>query len=495
MTILIQRWLGAQSGAPGNVRRFALNCARRGGVLCGPGGSERFRAALWLAMALLAAVPAWAADTLNWETNRNRVSADIKEGKLIPTLEQIAAATGWQVFLEPGTTCAISAKFDRLPPGEALHLLLRDLNFALVPATNAGPKLFVFRSSMENATQSVRPANPAGAGSKGKLIPNELIVRLKPGAKIDDLAKLLGAKVIGRIDSLNAYRLQFEDQAAADAARQQMASNPDVASVDSNYSIDRPATPAGAQGSSLPPPPQLQLKPPPSDGRIIVGLVDTALQPLGNGLDSFLLKAISVAGEAQPDPNSPTHGTSMAETILRSLAAMTKGSSSVQILPVDVYGPNAATSTFDVANGIAAAVNGGANPINLSLGSDGDSPFLHSVIQDASSKHIVFIGAAGNQPVTTPFYPAAYPEVMAVTAIDQGQIASYANRGSFVSLGAPGTSIVYYQNQPWVVQGTSASSAFTSGIAAGYMDATHNNASQMQAFLLSNFGVKIVPGH
>jgi hypothetical protein len=212
-------------------------------------------------------------------------------------------------------------------------------------------------------------------------------------------------------------------------------------------------------------------------------------------LDSFLLKAISVAGEAQPDPNSPTHGTSMAETILRSLAAMTKGSSSVQILPVDVYGPNAATSTFDVANGIAAAVNGGANPINLSLGSDGDSPFLHSVIQDASSKHIVFIGAAGNQPVTTPFYPAAYPEVMAVTAIDQGQIASYANRGSFVSLGAPGTSIVYYQNQPWVVQGTSASSAFTSGIAAGYMDATHNSASQMQAFLLSNFGVKIVPGH
>ena len=165
----------------------------------------------------------------------------------------------------------VSAKFDRLPPGEALHLLLRDLNFALVPATNASPKLFVFRTTMQNATQSVRPAHPAASASKGKLIPNELIVRLKPGAKIDDLAKLLGAKVTGRIDSLNAYRLQFEDQAAADAARQQLACNPDVASVDSNYSIDRPPAPAGAQGSNLPPPPQLQLKPPPSDGRIIVG--------------------------------------------------------------------------------------------------------------------------------------------------------------------------------------------------------------------------------
>ena len=104
---------------------------------------------------------------------------------------------------------------------------------------------------------------------------------------------------------------------------------------------------------------------------------------------------------------------------------------------------------------------------------------------------MVLIGAAGNSPVTTPFYPAAYPEVMAVTAIDQGQLASYANRGSFVSLGAPGTSVIYYQNVPWYVQGTSASAAYTSGVAAGYLDTTHNSSSQAQTFLRSNFGVKI----
>ena len=487
MMNLIQRSLSANARAWRVAGALALKRA--------PGGAGKVLAALWLATALFPTLPVQAAETLNWETNRNRVSADIKSGKLLPVLEQIAAITGWHVYLEPDTTCTVSAKFDRLPPNEALHLLLRDLNFALVPTTNASPRLFVFRTTMDNATQSVCPANPEAAGVKGKVIPNELIVRLKPGAKIDDLSKLLGAKVIGRIDGLNAYRLQFEDQAAADAARQQLTGNPDVASVDSNYSIDRPISPAGAQASSVPPPPQLQLKPPPSDGRIVVGLIDTALQPLGNGLDSFLLKAISVAGDAQLDPNSPTHGTSMAETMLRSLAAITKGSSSVQILPVDVYGPNVSTSTFDVANGIARAVNAGANPINLSLGSDGDSPFLHSVIQDASSKGIVFIGAAGNTPVTTPFYPAAYAEVMAVTAIDQGQLASYANRGSFVSLGAPGTSVIYFNGQPYYVTGTSASAAFTSGIAAGYMDSTHSTTSQMQDFLRSKFGVKITPAH
>ncbi len=162
-------------------------------------GVERLWAALWLAAAVLTAVPVWAADTLNWETNRNRVSADIRSGKLLPVLEQIASVTGWHVFVEPDTTRSVSAKFSNLTPGEALHLLLGDLSFALVPGTNASSKLFVFRTAMKNATQAVLLSG-AESGRKGKLIPNELIVRLKPGAKIDDLARALGAKVTGRID-------------------------------------------------------------------------------------------------------------------------------------------------------------------------------------------------------------------------------------------------------------------------------------------------------
>ena len=184
----------------------------------------------------------------------------------------------------------------------------------------------------------------------------------------------------------------------------------------------------------------------------------------------------------------------MAETVLRSLQAMTKGITSVQILPVDVYGPNPATSTFDVASGIVQAVNGGAKVINLSLGSAGDSSFLHSVVQDATKDNIVLFAAAGNQPVTTPFYPAAYSEVHAVTAIDQGQLAPYANRGSFVSLGTSGTSVVYYNGQAYYVAGTSASSAYISGAAAGYMDAKGGTTSQAQNFLLSNFGYSTTSG-
>lgn len=445
-------------------------------------------AAVGLALAL-ASVSLLAGDTLRWQTNR--VSADIKSGDLTKVLGQISATTGWRIYVEPELSHKVSAKFQDLPPNEALRMLLGPVNFALVPETNASPKLFVFRTTMKNATRFVRPAVPADIG-EARIIPNELIVRLKPGANIDEIAKLLGAKVIGRIDGLNAYRLQFEDAAATEAARAELASNPDVTSVESNFALDRPADPRLA-GSVNPAPLNMQLKPPPADGRVIVGVVDTAMQPLCGDLNKFLLKPISVAGTAQLEPGAPSHATAMAETVLRSVQAMTKGSTAVQILPVDVYGPNASTSTFDVANGIVQAVNGGARIINLSLGSQGDSTLLHSVVQDAKKQNIPVFAAAGNEPVTTPFYPAAYPEVTAVTAIDQGKVASYANRGSFVSLGTPGTSVVCYEGANYFVVGTSAASAFASGIAAGYMDSTQNGVSQMQSFMQSSFGVQMAP--
>ena len=432
-----------------------------------------------------------AEDSLLWQKDKNIVTADISNAQLRPTLERVARATGWQVYVEPGLSHSVSAKFKDQAPGDALRHLLGDLNFAVIPQTNAPSRLYVFHTTMKSATQRIEVAE--SDASKSRIIKNELIVKLKPGAKIDDIARALGAKVVGRIDSMGAYRLQFEDPAAADAARDQLASNSNVASVDNNYSIDRPTMPHQLSSAPLPPP-SLQLKPPADNGRIIVGLVDTAVQPLGGNLDSFLLKQVSVAGDAKLDPNTPDHGTSMAETMLRGLQAITKGSTSVQILPVDVYGPNTATTTFDVANGIVAAVNGGAKIVNLSLGSYDDSTFLHNVIQDVSKQNIALFAAAGNQPVTTPFYPAAYPEVTAVTAVSQNQIADYASRGTFVSLGAPGTSIVYFNNQPYYVTGTSASSASISAIAAGYLDTTHNSLSQMSTFLNSNFGIKTVTG-
>ena len=178
----------------------------------------------------------------------------------------------------------------------------------------------------------------------------------------------------------------------------------------------------------------------------------------------------------------------MAETILRSIGQVTKNTS-VQILPVDVYGSNPGTTTWNVANGIVQAVNGGANIINLSLGGSGDSAALRDLVKAVSDRGIPIYAAAGNEPVTTPFYPAAYPGVTAVTAVEQGKIASYANYGGFVDVAAPDSNVIYYQGRPWFVRGTSASAAFVSGLAAGMADSTHQSWSQIQAAILRSLAV------
>ena len=416
------------------------------------------------------AASSMANNALRWHADREVLDADLTHAELIPTLENLAAQTGWHIYLEPTPGKTFTTKFTGLSRGHAMRVLIGDMNYAFVPERDGQTRLFIFRTSRDAATLEIKGEPKAEvAAPKIKKVPNQLIVKLKPGAKIEDIARQLGAKVKGRIGDLNAYLLEFENDEDVEAARRELASNDDVDSTDYNYYVDQPP-PARKLDNAPLPPVQLALNPQAQSGKVVVGLIDTALQSLSPDLQKFLLQQISVAGEAGSS-SIPTHGTSMAETILRALQITTGGQTSVQILPVDVYGANANSTTFDVANGIIRAINGGANIINLSLGSDSGSPFLHSVIKEITALQIPVFGAAGNQPVATPFYPAAYPEVIAVTASGSpGRIANYANYGTFVDMMAPGSSIVYFQGQAYLISGTSAAAAYAAGLAAGLAD-------------------------
>jgi hypothetical protein len=453
----------------------------------------RHRAAWLLVLAALTwCAPAPAQDLLRWNTRENKADADVASAELLPFLERLVSATGWQVYVEPDTRHTVSAKFKGRTGGDALRLLLGDLSFALLPQTNGPAKLFVFRTSLGDATLLVRaPAKSAEA----KPIPNELIVTLKPGAKIEDLARQLGAKVLGRIGKLNAYRLGFDDEESTSKARDLLKDNPEVASVESNYPVFPEPAPEALAMSSVPPL-DLKIKAVGDANRLIIGLVDTALHPQGASADPFLLPSLSVAGESKLAAGDPTHGDSMAQALLRGVSSMFEGKDGtrIRILPVDVYGGNPTTSTFDVANGIVEAVNSGAMVINLSLGSEGSSELMHRVITDASQQGVIFFAAAGNQPSGTPTFPAAFAEVNAVTAgSTSGQIAPWANYGDFVDIVAPGSVVVSYQGKSYLVSGTSASTAFASGAAAGLADDTGKKLNDVVSALRAAFAPKSKP--
>jgi hypothetical protein len=444
----------------------------------------------WVCVGLCLAfgpVAARAADTnlLVWHRTTDRVDADVRDMALWPLLEKIALDAGWRIYFEPGVTHAVSAKFKNLPSIEALRMLFGDLNFALVPQTNAVPRLYVFRTERQNATQLVRAPKAAA-----RHVANELLVKLKPGADIDALAKLLGAKVIGRDDKLGIYRLQFANADATDAALARLQNNSDVLAVDYNYIFDPPATPQLLANAPVGPV-SLTLDPATTADPCnpVVGLIDTQVQSLGSQLDPFMLKPISVAGDAGTNASTITHGTAMAETILRAVSQSAGGNSPVRILSVNVYGTGETTTSWNVALGIQAAVNNGATVLNLSLGGPSDSAVLDSVIQQAIAAGIPVYASAGNQPVSTPTYPAADPGVIAVTATQGGQLAPYANFGSFVSLAMPGASVVYLGGQPYIVQGTSPATAYATGVAAGTKGADCLPWTQIQSSMQQKFAV------
>src|SRR5262249_29107028 len=139
----------------------------------------------------------------------------------------------------------------------------------------------------------------------------------------------------------------------------------------------------------------------PSADKVIIGLVDTAIQG-DPTFKNFLQPTVSLAGDYTPSASQITHGTAMAETILdgiqRALAESGDGSRPVpvSILPIDVYGSAETTTTFDVARGMYEAMTQHANIINLSLGGDQASPLLQQLVAMAADRGVLVFAAAGN---------------------------------------------------------------------------------------------------
>ncbi|MEV7073602.1 type VII secretion-associated serine protease mycosin [Streptomyces sp. NPDC093990] len=128
-----------------------------------------------------------------------------------------------------------------------------------------------------------------------------------------------------------------------------------------------------------------------------------------------------------------------------------------------------------LAEGIRWAADHGADVINLSLGDDSASAHPEAgeddAVQYALRKGAVVVASAGNggEKGDHISYPAAYPGVIAATAVDKfGTRASFSTRRWYATVAAPGDDVViadpdhkYYEG--W---GTSAASAFVSGAAA-----------------------------
>ena len=84
----------------------------------------------------------------------------------------------------------------------------------------------------------------------------------------------------------------------------------------------------------------------------------------------------------------------------------------------------------------------GVKVVNMSFSGPRDE-LVAEAIEKLSKNGIVFVAAAGNEgPTAAPSYPAAYPQVIAVTAVTNDMHNyRYANRGDHIDVAAPGVNI------------------------------------------------------
>lgn len=133
-------------------------------------------------------------------------------------------------------------------------------------------------------------------------------------------------------------------------------------------------------------------------------------------------------------------------------------------------------SAADIAAGIRFAVDNGARVLNLSLGGTVDTQVERDAIAYAVSRGVVVVAAMGNGFLPPPqgngnltSFPAAYPDVIAVGAINTAdQRAPFSQTGPHIDVAAPGVGVLstVWDNGFATLNGTSMASPHVAGVAA-----------------------------
>ena len=202
--------------------------------------------------------------------------------------------------------------------------------------------------------------------------------------------------------------------------------------------------------------------------KILIAVIDSEV----DGTHPDLAGAIVGRFDAATDDERPhSHGTGMAGAIAAH-RTMLGTAPRVGLLTVRAFSArqtSAEGTTFNILKGLDWASSQGARIINMSFAGPSD-PRLREALAKASKKGIVLIAAAGNAgPRSPPLFPAADPNVIAVTATDADDaIFTGANRGDHIAVAAPGVEILAPAPDGTFqfTTGTSVAAAEVSGIAA-----------------------------
>jgi len=230
---------------------------------------------------------------------------------------------------------------------------------------------------------------------------------------------------------------------------------------------------------------------------VLVAVIDSEIDSRHPDLAGAFVERYDAVGR----PDKPhVHGTGMAGAIAahRQLMGIAPGA---KILAIHAFSPDAGESpqatTQHILAGLEWAISRGARVINMSFAGPYD-PMLQLAMKSAHDKGVVLIAAAGNLgPKSPPLYPAADPNVIAVTAVDQNDhLFAGANQGPYIAVAAPGVNVLEpapdsgYQ----ITTGTSVAAAHVTGVAALMLERNRSLDPDTVHEILTSSAKPLAPG-
>lgn len=175
-----------------------------------------------------------------------------------------------------------------------------------------------------------------------------------------------------------------------------------------------------------------------------VAVIDTGISHVPDLKDTKFVKGYDFVNDRVEADDDNGHGTHVAGTVAQStnnnygVAGIAYEASLMPLKVLSAYGGG---TVADIAEAIKFAADNKADVINMSLGGGGESQLMQEAINYAHQKGVVIVAAAGNSSQNSAEYPARYPQVISVSALDAaGAKAPYSNFGAGIDISAPGGS-------------------------------------------------------
>lgn len=417
--------------------------------------------------------------------------ADTATPTLTPeaTLTLAATATA-AATLTPGPATAAPAAADSATPAPTTAPTETPTPTMQPAAAAMGGDSSAFDVPLDAQTIGCWRGSAASGDVSGESVPGRLLVKFAAGASSLAGASLLssvGAQTVGEIEALG---VRVVDVAGKDALRaaQLLQASLLVEYAEPDYVVSADAiTPNDPSYSAQWGPAAMQA---PAAWSISTGATSVVIAIIDTGVDLPNLEFAGkiVAGcdyvnrddSAQDDNGHGTHVAGIAAALGNNGSHIAGISWGARVMPLKVLSASGRGSDSAVSAAIVYAADHGAKVINLSLGGPGFSSTEERAVNYAVARGVVVVASAGNNGNSTPNYPAAYANAIAVAATNSSNLrASFSNYGSYVDLAAPGYDVLSLRVGTGTVSynGTSMASPHVAGAAAIVAGMLGSNAS------------------